>query len=193
MASKDSFSDLLERMVGGTAHLTAGTAGTVIKAYGAFLGGVMETWSGAIEKYSGQTFEVEKLLTPAVEAKGLGHREVSDWSPPVDVEENDDEYRIIMDLPNVTPGDIRVTPPTVDDRLLTIRGERKQEGQYESYRVERSYGRFMRRFEIPRHVDEANVTGDYCNGVLCLHLPKKVKAMKIRVKSDQGTEGKPGR
>lgn len=189
MASKNSFSDQIERIVGGTVHLTVGTAGAAVKAYGGLLGGVMEAWSDAIEKYCGQTPEPEELLPPAVGAEGLGHREVSDWSPPVDVNENDDEYQIIMDLPDVTLKDIRVTPPTVDDRLLTIRGERKQETGLPHYRVERSYGRFMRRFEIPRHVDEANVTAVYCNGVLCLHLPKKVKAIPIKDKSAPGASG----
>ncbi len=113
MASKDSFPDLLGRIVGGTAHLTVGTVGAVIKAYGGFLEGVMEAWSDAIEKYGAQMPETEEVFPAAAGAESLGHRKVSDWSPPVDVDENDDEYRIIMDLPKVNPKVIKATPPSV--------------------------------------------------------------------------------
>ena len=109
---------------------------------------------------------------------------VADWMPVVDISESDGEYLIKAELPEVKKEDVKVT---VEDGVLTIQGERRQEKEEKGkryHRVERSYGSFVRSFTLPESVDEAGVKAEYKEGVLHLHLPKseKVKPKAIDVK-----------
>ena len=82
---------------------------------------------------------------------------VSEWSPAVDVKETNKEYVIHADVPGVEAKDIDVT---LEDGILTIRGERNwsNEQENESYkRVERAYGSFFRRFSLPDTADAESV------------------------------------
>lgn len=109
---------------------------------------------------------------------------VADWMPVVDISETDGEYLIKAELPEVKKEDVKVT---VEDGVLTIQGERRQEKEEKGkryHRVERSYGSFVRSFTLPESVDEGGVKAEYKDGVLNLHLPKseKVKPKAIDVK-----------
>jgi len=109
---------------------------------------------------------------------------VADWMPTVDISETDGEYVIKAELPEVKKEDVRVT---VEDGVLTLQGERRQEKEEKGkkfHRVERSYGSFVRSFTLPESVDEGAVKAEYKDGVLNLHLPKteKVKPKAIDVK-----------
>ena len=109
---------------------------------------------------------------------------VADWTPTVDISETEAEYAIKAELPEVKREDVKVT---VEDGVLTIQGERKQEKEEKGkkyHRVERSYGRFVRTFTLPDTVDEGTVKAEYADGVLHLHLPKseKAKPKQIEVK-----------
>ena len=80
--------------------------------------------------------------------------------------------------------DVRVT---LEDGVLTIQGERKQEKEEKGkkyHRVERSYGSFVRSFTLPDLVDEEKVKAEFKDGVLNLQLPKseKAKPKSIEVK-----------
>jgi HSP20 family protein len=110
---------------------------------------------------------------------------VSDWTPTVDISETDREYLIKMELPEVRKEDVKVT---VEDGVLTIQGERRQEREEKGkkfHRVERSYGTFMRGFTVPDDVDEAKVGAEFKEGMLLLRLPKsekaKPKAIEVKV------------
>lgn len=97
---------------------------------------------------------------------------VADWIPTVDISETDDEYLIKAELPEVNKEDVKVT---VEDGVLTLQGERRQEKEEKGkkfHRVERSYGSFVRSFTLPESVDENRVKAEYKDGVLSLHLPK---------------------
>ena len=109
---------------------------------------------------------------------------VADWIPTVDISETDGEYLIKAELPEVKKEDVKVT---VEDGVLTLQGERRQEKEEKGkkfHRVERSYGSFVRSFTLPESVDESGVKAEYKDGVLNLHLPKseKVKPKAIDVK-----------
>jgi HSP20 family protein len=94
------------------------------------------------------------------------------WSPPVDVQETDKEYLIKADLPELSKTDVKVG---IDEGILTLEGERKQEKEEKGkkfHRVERTYGKFVRRLAIPSDVDQAKVAADFKDGVLNVHLPK---------------------
>jgi HSP20 family protein len=105
------------------------------------------------------------------EADGFGG-----WAPAMDVEETDKEYRVKTDLPEVAKSDVKVT---IEDGVLTIEGERKQEKEEKNkkfHRVERSYGRFVRRLNVPSDVAQDQVAAEFANGVLNVHLPKSATA-----------------
>src|SRR5574338_501658 len=114
---------------------------------------------------------------PAVwQGQGKEIMTVADWTPTVDISETEAEYVIKAELPEVRKEDVKVT---VEDGVLTILGERKQEKEEKGkkfHRIERSYGRFVRSFTLPDSVDEALVKAEYADGVLNLHLPKSEKA-----------------
>lgn len=109
----------------------------------------------------------------------------TDWRPAVDVQEDANQYLITADLPGVDPEDIDVS---LDNGVLTIRGERRDESEQEqgSYkRVERVRGTFFRRFTLPDTADAENVKAKSENGVLRITIPKqaKVQPRKIQVES----------
>jgi len=101
---------------------------------------------------------------------------IADWMPSVDISETDTEYLIKAELPEVNKEDVKVT---LEDGVLTIQGERRQEKEEKNkkfHRVERSYGSFVRSFTLPDYVDDAKVKAEFKEGILSLHLPKSVKA-----------------
>ena len=72
--------------------------------------------------------------------QGKGVMTVADWTPTVDISESEAEYAIKAELPEVKREDVKVT---VEDSVLTIQGERKQEKDEKGkkyHRIERSYG-----------------------------------------------------
>jgi len=74
---------------------------------------------------------------------------VAEWAPLVDIVEDDNEYLIKAELPEVKKDDVKVT---VQDDVLTITGERqyeKEEKEKKYHRVERAYGSFARSFTLP--------------------------------------------
>ncbi len=105
----------------------------------------------------------------------------ADWSPSVDIVENDDEFLIKAELPGVPKDDISVD---VNNGVVTISGERKNEYKDEKeHRIERFYGRFSRSFSLPENVDETRIEAESKDGVLIVHLPKaeEAKPKKISV------------
>ena len=101
---------------------------------------------------------------------------LAEWAPLVDIIEEEKEYRIKAELPEVNKSDVKVT---VQDDVLTIAGERtfeKEETGRKYHRVERAYGSFARSFTLPEDADAAKVSADFKEGVLIVHLPKSEKA-----------------
>ena len=101
---------------------------------------------------------------------------VPEWSPLVDIAEDDKEYLLKVELPEVHKDDVKVT---VESGTLTISGERKSETEQKGrkfHRVERYYGRFERTFSIPDDAEAGNVKAEFKDGVLRVHLAKSEKA-----------------
>jgi HSP20 family protein len=101
---------------------------------------------------------------------------VGDWHPRVDISENDGQYLVKADIPGVAKEDIKIT---IDNDVLTIQGERKQEQEEESkhfHRVERFYGSFIRSFTLPDDADAAALKAAAQEGQLTVTIPKKVSA-----------------
>ena len=107
--------------------------------------------------------------------QGSGQREsmtVAEWAPLVDITENDQEYLIKAELPEVRKEDVKVT---VEQGVLTITGERKFEKEEKGrryHRVERSYGSFARSFSVPDDADPSKVIAEFKDGILKVHLTK---------------------
>ncbi len=106
------------------------------------------------------------------------------WVPAVDISETKDAYIIKGELPGVEKEDVDIS---IDDNLLSIRGEKKYEksvDEDQSYRTECVYGSFERSFTLPKQVDINNVDAVFKNGVLKLTMPKaeEAKPKQIQVK-----------
>lgn len=108
-----------------------------------------------------------------------------DWSPRVDISETDNEFVVKAEIPEVKKEDVKVS---VDNGVLTIQGERKQEKEEKGkkfHRVERYYGSFVRSFTLPDNVDETKVKATFKDGMLNLQIPKtaetKPKAIEVKV------------
>ena len=101
---------------------------------------------------------------------------MSDWTPSVDISETDTAYLVKGEIPGVKKEDIKVT---IEDGVITMRGERKQEKEEKNekfHRIERSYGNFMRSFRIPDDADESAVKAEFKDGMISVTLPKSEKA-----------------
>ena len=109
---------------------------------------------------------------------------VAQWAPLVDITEDDKEYLIKAELPEVKKDEFKVS---VQDGVLTITGERKSEKEEKNkkfHRVEWAYGSFARSFTLPEDADAEKVAGEFKDGVLKVHVPKseKAKPKKVEVK-----------
>ncbi len=101
---------------------------------------------------------------------------VPEWAPLVDIVEDDKEYLIKVELPEIQKDDVQVT---VESGTLTISGERKAEKEQKGrrfHRVERYYGRFERSFSIPDDATADDVKAEFKDGLLRVQLAKSERA-----------------
>jgi HSP20 family protein len=109
---------------------------------------------------------------------------VPEWSPLVDISEDEKEYVIKAELPEVRKEDVKVT---AEKGILTIMGERKFEKEDNGkryHRVERAYGSFGRTFSLPDDASPTKVSAEFKDGMLTVHLTKdeKAKPQHVEVK-----------
>lgn len=109
------------------------------------------------------------------------------WVPAVNIVENAEAIEISADLPGLRAEDVELT---VDNGVLTLRGERRLAEQREGetwHRVERIYGAFERTFTLPSTVDVGKIEARFANGEMTVRLPKreesKPRSVKINVAS----------
>lgn len=93
--------------------------------------------------------------------------------PQVDLEETEEEIRVTAEVPGVEEKDLEVT---VDDDVLTIRGQRQdtredREGGY--YRRESWSGSFHRSIRLPAPVEAGQAEATCHRGELTVRMPKK--------------------
>jgi HSP20 family protein len=115
--------------------------------------------------------------------RGNGREEITlpEWTPLADITEDDKEYLIKAELPEMKKEDVKVT---VENGVLTISGERKFEKEEEKkkyHRVERGYGTFMRSFALPDDADFSKVNAEFKGGVLTVHVPKSEHAQPKQI------------
>jgi HSP20 family protein len=105
----------------------------------------------------------------------------SAWTPLCDVYETDKELVLKMELPEMKKEDVHVT---VENNLLTLRGERKFDEKVERenyHRVERQYGEFLRTFTLPTFVDGNKISAEFKDGLLTVTLPKNTAAIPKQI------------
>ncbi len=104
--------------------------------------------------------------------RAVGSR-IADWlAPAAEASAQDNAYRIAVELPGVAEEDIHVT---VDDGLVTVRGEKKSSREEKGetwYFSERQFGMFSRSFRLPPDADEGRVSAELKNGVLTVIVPR---------------------
>lgn len=113
----------------------------------------------------------------------------SAWVPPVDVSEDPNAVRLTVELPGVRAEDVKLS---VENNMLTIRGEKKQESREERGQVrryERSYGLFERAFALPSTVDQDKIEARFENGILEISIPKSERARPREIPVSAGKAG----
>ena len=107
------------------------------------------------------------------------------WVPAVDIIEEQDHFLLRADVPGVSAADIDVS---MDNGVLSITGERLAEERKEgggTQRIERSSGRFLRRFTLPESADAEGITAKSHDGILEVIIPKlpEIQARRIAVEA----------
>lgn len=125
---------------------------------------------------------VDQVLDRLLSERSLGtETPVAAWTPRVDVKEEENRFVIRADVPGVDPKDIDIT---LEEGVLTLKGERKSEARSEQdgwTRVERVVGSFSRCFTLPETVDAEGVCAQGQNGVLEIVIPKQAKLQPKRI------------
>ena len=129
---------------------------------------------GLLQREMGRLFE-------DVSRNGAGQAVPSGLiAPRLDVKETDKEFRVSVELPGVAEEDIEVD---LDDDLLTVRAEKKEEREIEradQHVTERRFGVFQRSIRLPQSVDAQTVKATLDNGVLQIAIPKSERQTSKR-------------
>ena len=98
-----------------------------------------------------------------------------EWTPAIDIREDENRYLITADIPGVNSKDIEIT---LEEGILAIKGARKTETEISEQgyrRRERTHGTFMRQFTLPDTIDSTNISAAASDGVLEVTIPKQAK------------------
>jgi HSP20 family protein len=128
----------------------------------------MEALHRNIDRAFGNVFGGPSLLSDVWASR--------DVVPSIDVTEDENSFNVTVELPGMDEKDVAVS---VADRVLTIRGEKKEEKEKkdkDAYRRERAYGSFRRVMELPAGVDAEKIDASFKKGVLTIALPKSKEA-----------------
>jgi HSP20 family protein len=129
--------------------------------------------------------EMSRFMNGVLEGNG---RTNQSWVPALDVWETEKELVYAVDLPGVPEEKISVE---LDDGALTITADRErteEESGERLYRYERRHGTFSRTAGVPQGVTESDISADYKNGVLEVHVkkPEQPKPKRIQIGSGAG-------
>lgn len=126
----------------------------------------------------GNLRRLSQMIDEAFEVNGDRDRGTvtSSWIPACDVFEDKEAIKIVAELPGVRPDAVKLS---IENGVLTIRGEKRQEAEETTERVhryERTYGSFERTFALPGTVDPDRIDASYADGVLTIVVPKAERA-----------------
>ena len=136
-----------------------------------------------------------EMLGAQREAYDLVRRMFGDWmspgalrglnggtfAPAVEAFTRGDDLVVRAELPGIDPEkDVDIS---VQDSLLTIRGERRQEDEERGdhyFRQESHYGSFQRQLLIPEGTKPEDISASYKDGILEVVVPKAAEESKVR-------------
>jgi HSP20 family protein len=107
-----------------------------------------------------------------------------DWTPAIDVFEDESKIVVKAELPGMTHEDVDVS---ILGETLTIKGEKKKEEEKKEknyHRLERAYGSFQRSVTLPPSVTSDKAKASFENGILEIEMPKKEEAKPKQIKVD---------
>lgn len=143
-----------------------------IGAFGASPFALMQRMADDMERFMEEFGFGRPELRPAIMPRfGLAGNGNNVWSPQVEVRQRGNRLVVRADLPGVNRDDIQVD---VENGVLTIRGERRQEREEERegvYRSERMYGHFARSIPLPEGADPDQFEANFKDGVLEISIP----------------------
>lgn len=130
--------------------------------------------------------EMERLFDRLIATKWDDFPALGEWSPSMDISETKESLMVKVEVPGMDQQDIRIS---LQENLLTITGEKRQEKEEKEeryHRVERSYGAFTRGVRLPVGVDGTKVVATFKNGLLTVTLPKTpaAKGTTIPIKGE---------
>ncbi|MBS4000883.1 MAG: Hsp20/alpha crystallin family protein [Desulfobulbaceae bacterium] len=115
-----------------------------------------------VKQFQGIADSIEKGITV----------ETGNFSPRLDVTENDANFIVHIELPGVAKSDVKVS--VNDEYLMTIEGEKKRSDESNLLRSERVFGAFKRNLQLPETADVEKIKATYNQGVLELTIEKKI-------------------
>ena len=129
---------------------------------------------------------IPQLRTIPIDTSGSDESyENAIWSPLTDISEDKNNYTLSLDVPGVPKENVKIS---YTDGQLVISGERTQEKEDKDknfYRVERTYGKFYRSFNLPKEIKEDSIEAKFKDGQLTITVPKaeKAKPKEITIKA----------
>jgi HSP20 family protein len=111
-----------------------------------------------------------------------------DWSPEIEVRQDNGHFKVRTDLPGLEKDDVKVE---LTNNLLTISGERKEEKEEKRegyYRSERNYGSFCRQVPLPEGAKTDTATAEFADGVLQITMQapeREPKARRLEIKKGE--------
>jgi len=135
--------------------------------------------------------EIDRLFDDFTRTLGTHGSQGINLVPSIDVTENEKEIEISVEMPGLERKDVEIS---VEDDLLTIRGEKKIESEQKDdkknvHLAERSYGVFYRVLQLPAGVDPSSIKATMSNGVLKLTIPKPAKAQPKKIEVAEPASG----
>ena len=126
--------------------------------------------------------EISRLFWGLSQPRPESEDQIAEWTPAVDVYEDVEQFRLHAELPGLKREDVKIS---LKEGVLTLRGERQFEDEKKKdnyYRIERSYGSFVRSFTLPNTVDPEKIRATMKDGVLEIVIPKKPEAKPKEIK-----------
>jgi HSP20 family protein len=126
-----------------------------------------------LREFSTLQNEMNRLFNTVFDSPApAGNGGLRRWMPAMDLVESGDHFVLRADLPGLAEEDVTIE---VEDRVLTISGERKAEHEVNKdgyHRIERAFGTFSRSLTLPEGIDADAVQATFDRGVLEVRIPK---------------------
>ncbi|MBS1965421.1 MAG: Hsp20/alpha crystallin family protein [Chloroflexi bacterium SZAS-1] len=136
-----------------------------------------DPWNDMLSLREAMSQLMEESYVRPDAARGQG------FVPALDVSETQDAFLVEAAVPGLKPEDLEIT---VENSVLTIKGETRQENTAKErnfHRIERRFGSFQRTIGLPKSVQADAIKANLEHGVLKLEIPKaeEIKPRKISV------------